>query len=155
MTTTTQVIQPGNFHLVDTPRHNNRLVSRGETVTAIDGDYIYRDVVSGTRYTRSQVSNIRSIAILTVPTITGTQDIGTAKLYNTSNGTVFKPANPHAIDEQIEAASAAIAVRQYELARDSNWQLKSELRGALDTKGAKNIPTDLVRKAIAAGLLKL
>lgn len=147
--TETLVITAGTVFVADYGLQKNRLV-------VLTSGGMYRDAVAEKRYSRWELNNIRKAAVLTVPEVTGKQKLGDVTLYNTSTGTTFKPSSVDALDEVIENAASAIAVRHYEANLDPNWELKRKAQELLASKGAADAKgRALINELVAAGLLKI
>lgn len=148
--TDTDLLPPGTIFIADLHGQKNRLLAKNALGS-------YRDLLSGENVPSYAPKNIRDAAIIGIPKVTGEQNLGDVKLYNTSTGVTFRAKTSVDIDKVIENAASAIAVRSYEEKRDPNWALKAELADALAGRGAAvgSKTRDLLERAQKAGLLKL
>lgn len=150
MASTTYVVRPGTFVIADI-----RDGAPNRVMTGPDEDGDYRDVLSEDYYPASTVINVRPAAVLSVPTITGTQQLGPVKMYNTSTGTAFKPNGSEDIDQKIETASAAIAVKFFEVDSDPKNRVKRDLERLLAGEGNIIRARQLIGQARELGILDL
>lgn len=95
--------------------------------------------------------------MLTVPRVTGSQPFGPTTMYNLSTGTAFSPKDEKAVDQAIENAAAAIAIKQHQVESDPTAKLKGKIDRFITSGGYYSAPDlrDLLRQAKEAGLLTL
>lgn len=148
----TYLVPPGTFLIADIISGEKNRVFIGP-----DDDGDYHDALADECYLGSQVTNIRPAAVLTVPRVTGSQPLGPTTMYNLSTGTAFSPKDEKAVDQAIENAAAAIAIKQHQVDSDPTAKLKRQLDRFITTgsyqSGAQ--VREMLRQAKEAGLLTL
>ncbi|MBM4707862.1 hypothetical protein GS982_01700 [Rhodococcus hoagii] len=102
------------------------------------------------------LENIRPAAVISLPQVTQVQNLGPhMRMYHTDTGIAIETKDEITLNQHIDNAAAAIAIKLERRKRDPNYLLTEKLTDTVAGGMAVETVAELLKRAEKAGLVKI